>query len=153
MIAGGQFTGSYFNVPALLVIMALTWILVRGVRESARANNVMVMIKIVAILVFVFAAAGAVKPANWHPFMPNGFLGCSDGRSDRVLHLHRIRFGLDGRGRVPSAAARSAVRHPDDLAGLHGSLRECLAGAHGVANWKTLCQRCARGDGAEGPRV
>ena len=47
----------------------------RGVKESASANNVMVMIKIAAILVFVFAAAGAVKTENWHPFMPNGFSG------------------------------------------------------------------------------
>src|SRR5215203_1597386 len=58
MIAGGQLTGSYFNFPAMLVILVLTWILVRGVRESAQANNVMVVIKIAAILVFVFAARG-----------------------------------------------------------------------------------------------
>src|SRR4051812_28013048 len=73
MIMGGQFTGSFFNMPALLVIMALTWVLVRGVRESAGANNVMVIIKIVAILIFVFAASGSVKTSNWHPFLPNGF--------------------------------------------------------------------------------
>src|SRR6202046_5426898 len=46
-----------FNIPAFLVVMVLTVILVRGIRESARANNIMVLIKIAAIQVFVFAAA------------------------------------------------------------------------------------------------
>ena len=53
--------------------MILTWILVRGVRESATTNNVMVMIKIAAILIFVIGAARAVDTSNWHPFAPNGF--------------------------------------------------------------------------------
>src|SRR5688572_2025683 len=46
MIMGGQFTGHWFNLPALLIILALTWLLVRGVKESANANNIMVVIKI-----------------------------------------------------------------------------------------------------------
>ncbi|MEO7653089.1 MAG: amino acid permease [Bryobacteraceae bacterium] len=78
-IAGGVFTGNYFNFPALLLLMALTYLLVRGVKESARANGVMVAIKLVAILVFVFGAARAVNPANWHPFMPNGMPGVLTG--------------------------------------------------------------------------
>jgi basic amino acid/polyamine antiporter, APA family len=51
-----------FNVPAFLVVMVLTVILVRGIRESARANNIMVLVKIAAILVFVFAGASFIKP-------------------------------------------------------------------------------------------
>ncbi len=43
-------TGAIFNLPAFLVVMALSWILVRGVKESSRANNVMVAIKIAAVL-------------------------------------------------------------------------------------------------------
>jgi APA family basic amino acid/polyamine antiporter len=72
-IVGGQFTGNWFNISALLVLMVLTWILVKGVRESARTNNVMVIIKIAAILIFVFGAARAVDTSNWKPFAPNGF--------------------------------------------------------------------------------
>ncbi|HYP04856.1 MAG TPA: amino acid permease, partial [Bryobacteraceae bacterium] len=79
MIVGGEFTGSVFNVPALLIILALTWILVRGVKESATANNAMVVIKVLAILAFIFAAGGHVNPANYHPFMPNGFPGVVTG--------------------------------------------------------------------------
>src|SRR5688500_8888791 len=56
MIAGGEFTGSYFNLPAFLIIMLLTWVLVQGVRESAGANNAMVVVKIVAIIIFIVAA-------------------------------------------------------------------------------------------------
>ena len=43
---------AWFNVPALVITLVVTWILVRGVRESAGANNVMVLIKIAAILIF-----------------------------------------------------------------------------------------------------
>ena len=70
-----------FNIPAFLVVMILTVLLVRGIRESARANNIMVLVKIVAILVFIFAAASFVKPHYWHPFMPNGWSGVLTGGS------------------------------------------------------------------------
>jgi basic amino acid/polyamine antiporter, APA family len=70
-----------FNIPAFLVVMILTVILVRGIRESARANNVMVLVKLAAILVFIFAAAEFVKPHYWHPFMPNGWTGVLTGGS------------------------------------------------------------------------
>ena len=70
-----------FNIPAFLVVMILTVILVRGIRESARANNIMVLVKIAAILVFVFAGASFIKPHYWHPFMPNGWSGVLTGGS------------------------------------------------------------------------
>jgi APA family basic amino acid/polyamine antiporter len=79
IIASGQMTGSWFNLPAFLIIMMLTWILVLGIRESAGANGVMVLVKIAAILIFVFGAAKAVNTENWHPFMPNGFPGVITG--------------------------------------------------------------------------
>jgi len=56
-------------------------VLVRGIRESAETNNVMVLLKISAILIFVFAAAHFVKPSNWHPFFPNGWSGMLTGGS------------------------------------------------------------------------
>src|SRR5580698_5713722 len=54
-----------FNVPALLITMAVSWVLVRGVRESAQTNAGMVMIKIAAILIFSLGAMRAVNTANW----------------------------------------------------------------------------------------
>jgi len=79
MIVNGEFSGAWFNVPALLIILVLSAILVRGVKESAGANNVMVIIKVGAILIFVIGASRAVNPTNWQPFMPNGFSGVLTG--------------------------------------------------------------------------
>jgi basic amino acid/polyamine antiporter, APA family len=75
----GHWTGAYFNVPAFVIIFILTVILVRGVRESAQANNVMVAIKIGAILLFLIVGGMLVQPANWKPFAPSGFGGIVTG--------------------------------------------------------------------------
>jgi len=79
VIAHGQFTGAYFNLPGFLIIMILTVILVKGIKESARANNIMVVIKIVSIMVFLIAASSYVNVDNWTPFMPNGWQGVLSG--------------------------------------------------------------------------
>lgn len=70
-----------FNWPAFIIVMLLTIILVRGIRESAEANNVMVFLKMVAILVFITFAMRFIHPANWHPFSPNGWPGVLTGGS------------------------------------------------------------------------
>jgi APA family basic amino acid/polyamine antiporter len=75
----GKATGAVFNLPSFLLMMILSWILVRGARESAGANNTMVIVKVIAILVFVIGAARAIHTDNWHPFMPNGFQGVLTG--------------------------------------------------------------------------
>ena len=71
----------WFNVPALVITLLVTLVLVRGVRESAETNTVMVAIKIAAIVIFCLGAAKAVNPANWHPFAPHGFSGILTGAS------------------------------------------------------------------------
>ncbi|MBI3406247.1 MAG: amino acid permease, partial [Acidobacteria bacterium] len=70
-----------FNWPAFLIVMLLTFVLVRGIRESAETNNIMVLLKIIAILVFIIFAAQYVNPKNWHPFVPNGWPGVLTGGS------------------------------------------------------------------------
>jgi basic amino acid/polyamine antiporter, APA family len=75
----GHWTGSYFNFPAFLIVFILTVLLVRGIRESAEANNIMVAIKIGAILVFLVVGGALVNPANWKPFAPSGFGGIVTG--------------------------------------------------------------------------
>jgi APA family basic amino acid/polyamine antiporter len=52
---------------------------VRGAKESARANNIMVFVKVAAILLFIFAGSRAIHTENWHPFFPNGFPGVLTG--------------------------------------------------------------------------
>jgi len=70
-----------FNIPAFLIVILLTMVLVRGIRESAKTNNIMVLVKIVAILVFVFAGISFIHPGNYHPFSPNGWPGVLAGGS------------------------------------------------------------------------
>jgi APA family basic amino acid/polyamine antiporter len=64
-----------FNLPAFLVMTAITALLSVGVRESARINNVMVAIKVTVVLLVIAVGVFHVTPANWHPFMPNGWNG------------------------------------------------------------------------------
>jgi APA family basic amino acid/polyamine antiporter len=70
-----------FNWPAFLIVMILTIVLVRGIRESAEANNTMVVLKIAAILTFVIAGSFFVNPQNWRPFAPNHWPGVLTGGS------------------------------------------------------------------------
>jgi len=67
------------NLPALLIVAAVTVLLVYGIRESAHTNTTIVIIK-TAVVVFVIAfGAFMVNPTNWHPFMPHGFPGLMSG--------------------------------------------------------------------------
>jgi len=70
-----------FNFPAFLVVMILTVVLVRGIRESAETNNVMVILKISAILAFVFVGMKYIHPSNYHPYAPEGWSGVLTGGS------------------------------------------------------------------------
>jgi basic amino acid/polyamine antiporter, APA family len=64
-----------FNVPAFLIIMLITWVLVIGIRESAWFNSAMVALKLAIIGFFVTVGAYYVTPENWTPFAPNGSIG------------------------------------------------------------------------------
>jgi APA family basic amino acid/polyamine antiporter len=68
-----------FNALAVSIVALITLLLVIGIRESARFNAVMVCIKIVVLIFFIVVGSFWVKPANWHPFMPNGWAGVSAG--------------------------------------------------------------------------
>ena len=70
-----------FNIPAFLIVMLLTVVLVRGIRESAETNNIMVILKISAILAFVFVGMKYIHPSNYHPFVPEGWSGVLTGGS------------------------------------------------------------------------
>jgi len=67
------------NVPAFAVVMLITWLLLRGARESSTANNVMVVIKLMALALFVGVGLTSVNTANYTPFAPNGFTGIHQG--------------------------------------------------------------------------
>src|SRR3954467_11655334 len=67
------------NLPAFTIVALITWLLLRGVRESARANNIMVVIKLLALALFIGVGMTKINTANYHPFAPNGFEGIHHG--------------------------------------------------------------------------
>ncbi|HXW05233.1 MAG TPA: amino acid permease [Vicinamibacterales bacterium] len=67
--------GALVNLPAMLIVLLITSLLVIGVRESARFNAAMVAVKLAAILFFIVVGFSYVKPENWSPFMPYGVQG------------------------------------------------------------------------------
>ena len=67
------------NVPAFAIVMLITWLLLRGARESATANNIMVAVKLVVLAIFIIAGMQHINTANYHPFAPNGFRGIHQG--------------------------------------------------------------------------
>jgi APA family basic amino acid/polyamine antiporter len=67
------------NVPAAIIVLAITWLLYVGVRESSRANNIMVVVKLAVLALFVGLGAMHIDPANYRPFAPNGWPGIHQG--------------------------------------------------------------------------
>ena len=67
------------NVPAFAIVAFITWLLLLGVRESATANNALVVVKLVVLGIFLVAGATHLTSANYTPFAPNGFTGIHQG--------------------------------------------------------------------------
>ena len=109
---------TWFNLPALLIMLVLTAMLSLGVRESARVNNVMVAIKIGVVLLFIAVGVGHVEPTNWQPYAPFGMNGIMSAAA-------LVFFAFIGFDAVTSAAEE--VRRPErDLPiGIIGSLAAC----------------------------
>jgi APA family basic amino acid/polyamine antiporter len=132
-----------FNWPAFIIVMLLTVILVRGIRESANANNIMVLLKIAAIMVFVIFASRYVHPANWHPFAPNGWPGILTGGS--IIFFTYI--GFDS---VSTAAEECKQPKRDLPIGIIATLVICtllyiavVVVLTGLVRWETLLDDAA----------
>ncbi|WP_336514848.1 APC family permease [Pollutibacter soli] len=65
------------NLPAALIVWVVTYILVRGIKESARTNNIIVSIKVAAVLFVIIAGVAYINPANWQPFIPERIVDTS----------------------------------------------------------------------------
>src|SRR5262245_2826056 len=74
-------TGAYCNLPAALVVLFITVVLVVGIRESAGFNAAMVVLKLVVVLFVIGLGSAYVRPENWHPFLPFGWGGVLSGAS------------------------------------------------------------------------
>ena len=107
------------HVPAFSIVMLITWLLLRGARESATANNIMVVIKLMALALFIAVGATHLHAGELPPVRAQRLHRHPSGRRDRVLRLHRLRRDLDrGRG-DEEPAAQSADRHSRRPCDLH----------------------------------
>jgi basic amino acid/polyamine antiporter, APA family len=132
-----------FNWPAFLIVMLLTVVLVRGIRESAETNNVMVLLKLIAILVFVSVGARFIHPGNWHPIAPNGWPGILTGGS--IIFFTYI--GFDS---VSTAAEETKNPQRDLPIGIIATLIICtilymavVIVLTGLVPWQTLLDDAA----------
>ena len=106
------------NLPAVAIVALVTWVLVIGVKESAIFNNIMVGIKILILIMFVWVGFSYVKPANFHPFFPGGWAGVQAGAAI-------IFFSFIGFDAVSTAAEETRNPKRDIPIGIIGSLLLC----------------------------
>jgi APA family basic amino acid/polyamine antiporter len=107
-----------FNLPAILIVALVTWVLVRGIRESAGFNSAMVILKLLIIAFFIGVGAFYVKPENWHPFAPHGFKGIASAGAS-------IFFAYIGFDAVSTAAEETRNPKRDMPIGIIASLVVC----------------------------
>ncbi|TQK54087.1 amino acid/polyamine/organocation transporter (APC superfamily) [Brevibacillus sp. AG162] len=110
--------GTIVDLPAVLIIVIITALLMKGTRESASLNTIMVLIKVAVVVLFLVVGVMYVKPENWSPFMPFGFAGVATGAAT-------VFFAFIGFDAVSSAAEE--VRNPqrDMPIGIISSLLVC----------------------------
>ena len=72
-----KLTGTWFDLPAIVITLLVTIILVKGIQESASLNAGIVMLKVLIVFFVIIVGARYVNPANWHPFAPFGLTGVS----------------------------------------------------------------------------
>jgi len=110
--------GGIVNLPAVIITLFLTFLLVRGVRESANVNRILVAVKLGAVFLFILLAGPQVNVANWQPFLPFGWAGVSAGAAV-------IFFAYLGVDSVAAAAEEARDPSRDMPLGIIGSLVVC----------------------------
>lgn len=111
--------GGLVNLPAVMIVLALTLLLVRGTRESALLNKVLVAIKLLVVVIFILLALPFVNTANWTPFMPFGIFGVAQGAAI-------IFFAYTGFDAVATAAEECHNPRRDLPMGIIVSLLICM---------------------------
>jgi basic amino acid/polyamine antiporter, APA family len=123
----GQFhsTGAVLNIPAMLITVVVTVILVIGIKESARFNTVIVTVKVAVVLMFIAFCARFVNTANWHPFIPPEEAHGRFGFSGVMRGAARVFFAYIGFDAVSTAAQEAKNPQRDLPIGILGSLAIC----------------------------
>lgn len=118
--APGAGKGGFIDLPAVIVILLITALLSKGIKESTRVNNIMVFVKLAVILIFIVAGVWYVKPDNWTPFVPFGFDGIVTGAAT-------VFFAYIGFDAVATAAEEVKRPQRDVPIGIIASLTVCTA--------------------------
>ncbi len=128
LAAGPHVEGGLLNVPAIVITFLVAGMLIAGTRESATVNAVLVVLKLIALAVFVWVALPAFDPANLQPFMPYGFpksLG-PDGVERGVMAAAAIIFfAFYGFDAISTAAEETKNPRRDLSIGIIGSMVGC----------------------------
>lgn len=128
MIDGSKVT-AIFNLPAALIAVAVTFLLIRGIKESARFNTVIVMVKILVVVLFIIAGIGYVNPSNLGIGCSSEIPGCAEfmpfGFSGVVTGAAVIFFAYIGFDAVSTAAQEAKNPQRDMPIGILGSLAIC----------------------------
>jgi APA family basic amino acid/polyamine antiporter len=119
-----DFSAGIINVPAIVVALLVTGLLILGTTESARVNAVLVAIKVVALTVFIVLTLPVIKTANLSPFTPNGMFGAYSGMGV-VGAAASIFFAYVGFDAVSTAAEETKNPQKNVPIGLIGSLAFC----------------------------
>jgi APA family basic amino acid/polyamine antiporter len=106
------------NLPAFAIVMLVTWVLLLGVRESSRVNNVMVVIKLLVLGLFVAVGAAYIDTSNYVPFAPNGWTGIHQGAAI-------VFFAYIGFDAVSTAAEETRNPQRNLPIGIIGGLAVC----------------------------
>lgn len=125
--ADGLATPGIVNLPAVVIILLLMFMLIVGMKESARLNAAMVLVKLLSITVFLCVAIFHVNPENWSPFMPFGWFDTSaEGKPVGILAAASVVFfayvGFDA---VSTAVEEAKNPQRDVPIGILGSLVFC----------------------------
>jgi basic amino acid/polyamine antiporter, APA family len=122
-MVNGALVHSYFNLPAFLIVAVITILLILGIRESARFNNIIVLVKVGVVLMFIGVGALYVTRGNWVPFLPanQGTFG-DFGWSGVLRGAGIIFFAYIGFDAVSTAAQEARNPERDMPIGILGSL-------------------------------
>ncbi|QSR18124.1 amino acid permease [Novosphingobium sp. KA1] len=125
----GPHGGGIINMPAVIVALAVMGMLIAGTRESATLNIILVIIKLVALSIFVFMAAPAFNADNMHPFMPYGFASTEVGGMQRGVMAAAaiVFFAFYGFDAVATSAEEAKNPGRDLTIGIVGSMVVCTA--------------------------
>jgi APA family basic amino acid/polyamine antiporter len=118
-------TGTVLNVPAMLIVGFITFLLVLGIKESATFNNIIVAIKMSVILTFIAVGIAYINRNNWHPFIPPSLGPGEFGWSGVVRGAGVIFFAYIGFDAVSTAAQEAKNPQRDMPIGILGSLGIC----------------------------